>query len=847
MRTNLVSYLDEFILRGSAIAFAHRRGLRAVRWSYERTARTAYQFARELEARGIGKGDRVLLCAENGPEWVAVFFGCLLRSVIVVPLDVQNDSAFLAKVQEQVEAKLTVADAAAQPLEGLAIPKLLLDEITSTISSHPNNPYSTTPIHSEDIVEIVFTSGTTADPKGVPLTHGNLLANLTPLEQEIKRYLKWEPLVHPLRFLNIVPLSHVFGQIMGVFVPPLLGGEVFFQNSLNASQVIETVKRERISVMIAVPRILDSLREKVERVYEDRGELERFRRNLETSEGQHFLARWWKFRRAHQLFGWKFLAIVSGGATLGIETESFWRRLGFAVIQGYGMTETAAIVSVNHPFKTAHGSIGRLLQGHEMQLAPDGEILVRGPNVAAHYWREEEDDRRNEHGWFRTGDVGELDPRGNIYFKGRKKDVIVTPAGINIFPEDIEAALNRQPEIKASAVIQSEAAYGPEPLAVLILRNEHADLRRVIMRTNNSLAEHQRLRRWVVWRGEDFPRTATQKIRKQVVAETVLADTAGALSSSAATQAGSITDIVKHIGGEPIGNADRTAKLGVDLKLDSLARVELLSALEDRYQVEIDEAAFTDATTLGEIEELLHETGREGASLYPYPRWQQKWPLNWLRTGLLYGVVFTAIRLLGWPRVTGKQHLEEIRGPLIFVCNHVTMVDHALVLFALPARFKTRMVIAQDGEVLCEWRHPPKSARMFRRWLNLIDYFSVVLFFNVFSLPQQSGFRRSFRFAGEMIDRGYNLMLFPEGERTKHGRMNPFRNGAGLLIKQLQAPVVPMRIDGLWQLKQAKRHFAWPGQISVRIDEPVSYSPDDAPEAITRDLEQRIKALPGHE
>jgi long-chain acyl-CoA synthetase len=171
------------------------------------------------------------------------------------------------------------------------------------------------------------------------------------------------------------------------------------------------------------------------------------------------------------------------------------------------------------------------------------------------------------------------------------------------------------------------------------------------------------------------------------------------------------------------------------------------------------------------------------------------------------------------------------------------MVDHGLVLFALPARFRTRMAIAQDGELLREWRHPPKGTRWFRRLLNLLQYFSVVLFFNVFSLPRKSGFRRSFDFAGGMMDRGYSLMIFPEGERTKHGAMNPFKPGTGLLIKELDAPVVPMRIDGLWGLKEANRHFARPGEISVIAGEPVRYSSEVAPEQIARDLAERVRAL----
>ncbi len=841
MRETLVSYLDEFISRGRDTAFAHRHDLRVVRWSYEKTAQTAYQIARELEAREIGKGDRVLLWADNNPEWVAMFFGCLLRGAIVVPLDLQSDPAFVERVQQQVRAKLLVSDAEIQiPNAFRSVPTLFLDEIPLKTSRHSDKPYATEGIKTENIVEIIFTSGTTAEPKGVPLTHRNLLANLTPLEKEVRRYLKWERLVHPVRFLSLVPLSHVFGQFMGMFVPQLLGGEVFFQASLNATEIIETVKHERISVIIAVPRILENLREKIERVYAAHGELELFRRNLNGADSRHFLWRWWKFRRAHHLFGWKFWALVCGGAALDLGTESFWRRLGFAVIQGYGMTETAALISVNHPFKMARGSIGQALPGYEIKLAEDGEILVRGDAVSAGYWGREAAPAQN--GWLRTGDIGEVDQLGNIYFKGRKKDVIVTPAGLNIYPDDIEAALNQQPEIKVSAVIQVEGSHGPESLAVLILRHRDADPREVITRANESLAEHQRLRRWAIWQAEDFPRTPTQKIRKQLIAETLLAEV-GAVPSPAATEREPLAKIIQDISKEPSVNLDPSARLGIDLKLDSLARVELLSALEDRYQVEIDEAAFTDATTLADVQKSIRESQSENIASYPYPRWQQKWPVSWLRIALLYGIAFTAVRILGWPRITGKENLRNFQGPLVFVSNHVTMLDHVLLLFALPTRFKTNMVIAQDGEVLRDWRHPAKGAGVFKRLLNLVEYFLVVLFFNVFSLPQKSGFRQSFRFAGEMMDRGCSIMVFPEGERTKHGRMNPFQTGAGLLIKQLQARVVPVRIDGLWRLKQAGRHFAWPGQISVNIGEPVCYSSQHGPEQVARDLERRVKEL----
>jgi long-chain acyl-CoA synthetase len=849
MRTTLASYVDDFLSRDDETAFAHRHGLRVKRWSYSQIAKTAFRLARELEARRIAKGDRVLLWARNSPEWVSVFFGCLLRGVIVVPLDLQSEPGFVKRVQEQVKAKLALCDSVTFALVAKPLPVIDLDELDSQIAHHSSKPYSTTDIGYDDTVEIVFTSGTTAEPKGVRITHRNLIANLTPIEREIKRYLKWERLFHPVRFLNLLPLSHVFGQFMGILVPQLLGGEVFFQESLSPLQIVETVKRERISVVITVPRILDALREKIERDYEAGGKLDSLRSAIASSAGRNFLRRWWTFRAIHNMFGWKFWAFVSGGATLSPDTEEFWQRLGFAVIQGYGMTETAALVSVNHPFKQGRGSIGKVLRGQEVKLAENGEILVRGENVSPGYWKEDGQSRAAKNGWFPTGDVGEIGDEGRLYFKGRKKEVIVTSAGVNIYPADLELVLGRQPEIKASVIIEFEGPHGPEPLAVLILREARSNAEAAISRVNELLAAHQQIRRWFIWSGEDFPRTPTRKVRKHLVTEVVRAELAQAdqisdhTAASAPRPSNDLVEIIARISKDVSVTLDPSAKLGADLKLDSLGRVELLSAIEDRYQLEIDEAAFTDATTLVEVEKIIRKRSHEEAAPYPYPKWQQRWPLSWLRIALLYLIVLPATRVMGWPRIRGKEHLRNARGPLVFICNHVTMVDHALVLLALPGRFRTRMAIAMDGEQLRGWLHPAAGTRLLTRLRNLLKFVSVVFFFNVFSMPQKSGFRRSFLFAGEVMDQGSSLLVFPEGQRTKHGALNPFMPGTGLLIQKLEAPVVPMRINGLWELKKADRHFAWPGEVSVIIGEPVNYSPQENPQAIAADLAERVRGL----
>ena len=838
-RRSLVSYLDDFLSRGEQTAFAHRQGLRISRWSYVEIAKTAFQFARELEARGIVKGDRVLFCAEDGPEWVATFFGCLLRGAIAVPIDSQGESGFVKRVQDQVHAKLALSSAAVSNLLPPDLPVINLDDLKTRIERHPATPYSGNQIDSDDVMEIVFTSGTTADPKGVAITHRNVLANLTPLEAEISRFLKWERLVHPIRFLNLVPLSHVFGQFMGIFVPQLLSGEVYFQQSLLPSKIIETVKHEHVSVVVCVPRTLESLREKIERDHEVRRDLGRLQSDFERAADSHPIANWWRFRRIHRMFGLKFWAFISGGATLNPDTEEFWQRLGFAVIQGYGMTETAAIISVNHPFKKARGSIGKVLAGQQVKLSEDGEILVRGENVAGGYWKDNKSSDAEDR-WFRTGDTGVMDAEGNLYFKGRSKEVIVTSAGMNIYPEDIEFVLDRQPEIRRSAVVEIDGPRGPEPLAVLILRDDKAEAGAAIERANASLASHQQVRHWAIWQEPDFPLTSTQKVRKRLVAEQIKS---GLASRSTDGSFGAMERIVAQLGAGAAQHLDPNTKLGTDLKLDSLGRVELLSALEDRYQVELDEAVFSEATAISDVEKLIREGTQSESSEYPYPRWQQRWPISWLRIALLYLLVWPFTRFMARPTMRGQHNLQNLSTPLVFICNHITMVDHALVWQALPGKIRRRLAIAMDGELLRQWRHPPRGVKLFTRLLQLSEYFLVVLFFNVFSMPQKSGFRRSFAVAGELMDRGYSILIFPEGERTKHGGMNPFRLGTGLLISQLNTSVVPIRIDGLWELRQANRHLAKPGEVLVTIGKETRYPRESTAEAIAEDLEKQVQAL----
>jgi long-chain acyl-CoA synthetase len=512
------------------------------------------------------------------------------------------------------------------------------------------------------------------------------------------------------------------------------------------------------------------------------------------------------------------------------------------------MTETASLVTVSHPFKVKHGSIGKTLPGQELKLDASGEILVRGANVSEGYWRGAEQTDAGDEGWLRTGDVGEMDAEGNIFFKGRKKDVIVTAAGLNIYPDDLEAALNRQPEVKASCVVGVEGPRGPEPMAALILRGKNADAAEVVRRANAQLSQSQQIRRWFIWPEADFPRTPTRKVRKPIVKETASARTSGAPSAGPASPPdSSLIELIASISGDPSMMSRRPeskASLSDALKLDSLGRVQLLGALEDRYQVELDEAALTPETTLGDLERMIHEGQRaDGAAEYPYPKWSLRRPVNWLRSLAFYLLVAPFVCVMARPRVRGKERLRDLRGPVLFIANHISMVDPGMILFALPFRFRHKLAIAMAGERLRGLRRGLEGANWFGRLLDRAGYLLVVFVFNVFALPQKSGFRRAFAFAGEAADEAFNILVFPEGRTTEDGRMNPFMSGTGLLACNLDLPVAPIRIEGLFDLTRQRRYFSRPGTVTVTFGEPVTFERGTDPARITQELERRLRAL----
>jgi len=335
-----------------------------------------------------------------------------------------------------------------------------------------------------------------------------------------------------------------------------------------------------------------------------------------------------------------------------------------------------------------------------------------------------------------------------------------------------------------------------------------------------------------IWPEADFPRTSTGKPRLPAIAAR-LPELLGEKSGGAAA-----TDV---LAGLPFAMpADGSLE-----SLSSLDRVELMSAVEQRYNVELNETAFSEAKTVADVQRLLRQPAAKKGE-YAYPRWAQREPVRWFRLAVYYALVWPATMILGHPCIAGRENLRGLKGPAIVISNHITRrADMGLILASLPARFRHRLAPAMGGETLLRMRKPPRDWFFAKRWAYQLGYFLVTALFNVFPLPQLSGFRESFRFAGESVDRGYSVLIFPEGEvnNSEDGKMVAFQPGIGILAQNLGLPIIPMRLDGVWGMKRERRRWAHRGEITVHIGRPILSSTGVSKDELAQRLYLLVKSL----
>jgi long-chain acyl-CoA synthetase len=804
---------------------------RTRRWRYRDLATLTPRVARVLADAGIQPGDRVIIWAVNRPEWGIAFLGAVHAGAVLVPLDFRTTSEMAQKVAERTDAKLVLASVQTAPqASALSVPLMLVEQLPDR--ARTADPLPAPEVGPDDLLEIVFTSGTTGDPKGAMLTHRNLVSNA----RSLLEVFSLEP---NERLLSVLPLSHLFEQTVGFLTPLMAGASIAYPVSRQPSVLVRTFREFRATMLLIVPQGLKLLDNAIERRVDATGKRETFEKLHRWSRRLPRRLRRVLFRPVLGQFGGRLRMIAVGGAAMDVDLADRWTEMGLQVLQGYGATEMAPVLTFTRPERNRMGTVGEPIPGVELRIADDGEVLARGPNRFVGYWRDAEATAAaiDADGWYHTGDLGELAPDGVLTLRGRKKDMLVLADGTNVYPEDIEAVLAKDPRVRDATVV----GVGPDGdvrVHAVLLLDDAAQAEAVVRDANTVLGGSQQIRGHSVWPGDDFPRTHTLKVKKRLVlaaldgtdaSQAAAAPTAMPTSVTLAAEIDGLIGLVATLANLPANAVGPDSRLSSDLGLDSLARVELLGVIEEELGAFVDDASLDPEATVAELYEMVEaardakrETGIFG------------WPLNpvvrAVRLALQELLIVPFVGLFYRVRIRGEHHLKGLEGPVIFAPNHHLHTDNAIILTHLPLAWRWRLSVAAAADDI---------------FGNRLRGLGAAVLGNAFPLAREGAIRRSLELLGARLDRDFSVLIFPEGELTVGGPMKPFKPGAGLIAVEGATPVVPMKvkINRLSWVDQRGPGTSPRGDVEIIFGEPIHFpSGTDAADA-TAQLERAVSAL----
>ena len=821
----IVEFLREAAARhGPRDALLIKPAFRYIRWTYDRLWEDSGRVATLLQRRGFNKGDQAILWGPNSPHWVLAFFGCLRAGVVLIPLDLRSAPDYVSRVISRTEPKLAFTSRFTPKGDVvLGVPEITFEELELAIADLPTpDPVSIQP---DDLAEIMFTSGTTGDPKGVMLTHRNLTANIEGISQYIS-------VDSSSRLLSILPLSHMYEQMGGLFFTLHSGASVTYPTSRQPTVLSRTMRERKITTMLMVPQALELLMNGIEREVSRQGKERIWKKLLKVAERTPFGLRRHLFRTVHKQFGGKLDLIVSGGAPLDRDLGRKWEMLGIKVLQGYGATEASPVISNHTMVERRPDSTGRPLPNVQVKISEQGEILVKGDNITPGYYNApEETAKAFEDGWYKTGDLGYFDKDGFLHIQGRVKDMIVLSSGQNVFPQDIQTVLVKHPSVKDAVVIGLPKGTSVEVHAALILTDPDS-AKQAVDWANSQLAEQQRVRGFTVWPDEDFPRTHTLKVKNQVVIDTILSGAEQSAPSSLRpastppTGARDLMSIIAELSRRDLELVPDTATLGNDLDLDSLGRIELLSAIETELGVYLDESKVSPDTTVRQLSSLVEEGSRR-PPMVKFPAWGMRWWARMARGFFHQGAIFPLMTLAYGLKVSGSENLAGLTGPVLFASNHHLGLDNPLIFKAVTRRWRSRLAVAAAAEL----------------WSNPIWWVLNPLLGNGFPIARTGPIRPSLENLGSIMDRGWSVLIYPEGVLTVGGPMKPFMQGAGLVAVEGRVPVVPMRLDVTKFGSPSRLPLLRRGRVEIRFGPPLTFPPGTDYQQATSTIEEAVKAL----
>lgn len=834
--------------RPQKIALQRKQEGRWVRYTYEQVKDLSLRMATRLRRLGITFGDRVILYAENCPEWGIAYFACAHLGATVVPLDPQWPPEDLKSAVKFVSAKAILAtESRFASLKGSDLTKdLLLLNIqqwglpfgSETLSLPPPDPdLPDARIHQETPASMIFTSGPYGNPRVAVLTHGNFLANVQGIAQVLR------PLETD-QFLSILPLYHAF-EFTGGFLMPIFGtATITYPSALNSKALLEGMRETGTTCVLAVPRFYSLIYENIEREVRRRGPLAFF-----AFRACHWISYWVErvtgknlgrrlFSRIHRAFGGRIRVMVSGGASLDLSLYDAFHRMGFPICVGYGLTEASPVLTVNPLERRKRGSVGLPLPGVEIRISGAdergiGEVWARGPNIMQEYFRNPEATAKVlREGWLHTGDLGWQDPEGYLYLTGRIKEMILSSAGKNVYPEEVEARYRNLRGIRDLCVIgyRVPGKMGEEVHAVVIpdpqvfspkekpevVRNT---LLREIQTVSASVPSYQRIQKLHLWPEPEFPKTpalATDRTAvRKVIEEGLELDTQSLQrrepSPVKGVESSEILSLLAQFAGTPAEEILPEHHLRFDLGLDSLQVMEVIAHLEEQIGIELPEEIVVRLHTVQDVLEAFREKriseGRESPSqkvvpdlpcLPPDPFWGP-FARRLLR---FWGRLF--YRLYLRLEVRGQENLPD-QGPLIIVANHTSHLDTGAVICAL----------GEKVESLC-----PVGAKDYF-FNHRLKGFLLQTLVHVVPFDRHGNFIEGFRVCRQVLDQGKFLLIYPEGTRSLDGQIAPFRPGVGHIAVETRAPILPCLIEGAYESMPKGRIFPKPGRIRVTFGRPI--------------------------
>lgn len=842
-----------------------------VRYTYADLRDAARRVGDRFHRLGYRKGDRVVLWSENQPEWGVAYLGAAAIGLVVVPLDARTWHREVWSVARFTDARAILASRACFPRltdeeladnERAERPVTLLDvDSECDPFAREEYPRGTDPAAAaeaaeepeppgpDDLASIIFTTGTAVDPKGAMHTHRNFLSNLFGVS-------RWLPVTSDDRFLSVLPLYHALEFTCGFLAPLYRGCTVTYARSLKPKVILETMRETGTTVMLGVPTLYAILRDDIERrvLGASRSQL---RSNLmETGKR---LARSWErrfdrsigrqvFIRVHQALGGRLRFLVSGGSALGDELYESYRAMGIPIYEGYGLTETAPVLTVNPLYQSRKGSCGKPVPGVELRLFHTdkdgvGEIIVRTPSLMKGYWKNPEATERVViDGWFHTGDLGWVDADGYLYITGRIKDVIVTGAGKNVYPMDLEAIYREIPEIEEICVVGvpsglSEDVHGVVvPSAVLREEGTPEEIRkrvqREIQRVGRDLPGYHRLQQLHLWPGE-LPRGEDGEIDRAAVRRAVRLRAEGDAAPRGPARDGdrrqAVLDEIARLSRMPAADIRRESRLSEELGLDSLQTIELLLYLDHSLGVSLDDETTARIETVGQLlDEVPVETARPEPPRRARAATSVRSALPHHERPAIDRVLFGSFRL-GLKALYRGYFDLEVRGaewipaapPYLLAANHSSHLDAPAILTAI------------------ELARGPEAARRLHV-LGARDYFFDTplkrwffsTFLNVVPIEREEASLAGLRMVKRILSSGESALIFPEGTRSRTGEIDTFKPGLGLLARELEVLIVPVHIGGTFPALPAGKFVPRPGKIVVAFGEPVTmdaYRGDGAP------------------